>query len=74
VGSVSGGLGVGLIMVKLLDDWSRHRSRSNKQGGSCTRVDRPDIKESGTPEGVPRTATATEFQTMPEQVQNAGAP
>jgi len=41
------------------DRRSCNRSRSIESGGSCTRVDRPGIKEPGIPEGIPRTATAT---------------
>ena len=44
-----GGLGVGLHMVKLLDQWSRHKSLLNELGGGCTRVSRPGIKEPGAP-------------------------
>jgi len=62
-------------MVTLLDEWSCRRSRSNEWGGSCTRVDRPDIKDSGTPEGVPRTATAKRrFRQKPEKRWGTGAP
>ncbi|MNF85258.1 hypothetical protein D3C84_676460 [compost metagenome] len=44
-----GGFGVGLNMVELLDQWSRHRSLLNELGGGCTRVSRPGIKEPGAP-------------------------
>ncbi len=37
------------------------RSRSNEEGGSCTRVDRPVVNEPGIPEGIPRTTAATRY-------------
>jgi hypothetical protein len=44
---MSGGLGLGL--VKLLDQGSRYSSLLNGMGGDCTRVSRPGIKEPGAP-------------------------
>ena len=59
MGSVSGGLGVGLIMVKLLDIGAATFRCETKRGGSCTQVRRPGIKEPGRPEDLPRTAAIT---------------
>jgi|RhiMetStandDraft_4_1073278.scaffolds.fasta_scaffold38748_2 hypothetical protein len=42
-------IGLGLHMVKLLDQWSRHRSLLNELGGGRTRASRPGIKEPGAP-------------------------
>jgi hypothetical protein len=56
VGSVSGGLGVGLIMVKLLESGEPpHFAAIRKEGGSYTRVADRDSR-TGRPKGLPRTA------------------
>jgi len=36
-------------MAKLLDEWRRHPSLLNEEGGGCARVSRPGIKEPGAP-------------------------
>jgi hypothetical protein len=59
VGSVSGGLGVGLIMVKLLESLELPAFAARRMRVAAVRRLANRSKAPGRPEGLPHTATMT---------------